>query len=105
MLNVRAGRGISHPILIQIRKGDPMVLYGLKDVWWETPKGYVSADWISYEKVAVSFVAKPRKVLLQLRSGLMSERLMDRVKVGALKYGSKVKIYEQSGSWYRIGSG
>lgn len=84
VLNVRGGRGISHPILKQIRKRNPLVLYGLKDGWWETPIGYVSADWISYAKAADPVVVK--------------------AKVGALRYGTKVKIYEQSGSWYRIGS-
>lgn len=103
VLNVRAGRGISHPILKQIRKGDPVVLYGLKDGWWETPAGYVSADWISYEKIAAPVVVKTKEGIVTAKIGLNVRKSPGGAKVGALKYGAKVKIYEKSGSWYRIG--
>jgi len=104
VLNVRAGRRTSHPILKQIRKGDPVVLYGLKDGWWETPTGYVSADWISYERVAAPVVIKTKEGIVIAKIGLNVRKTPGGAKMGALRYGTKVKIYEQSGAWYRIGS-
>jgi len=78
-----------------------LVLYGLKDGWWETPTGY--ANWISYEKVAAPVVVKCKEGIVTAKIGLNVRKSPGGAKVGALRYGSKVMIYEQSGSWYRVG--
>ncbi len=34
----------------KLMKGVPVTLYGLQGDWWETPTGYVSVGWISFDK-------------------------------------------------------
>lgn len=103
VLNVRAGRGVSNAIIGKLKKGAPVTLYGLQGGWWETPTGYVSADWISLDKVATPVEVKLQEGIVTATAGLNVRKSPGGQKVGALKYGTKVKIYEQSGSWYRIG--
>jgi len=105
VLNVRSGPGVSHDVIKQIRKGDPVVLYGLKGGWWETPTGFVSADWISLDKVSAPVTVATKWGTVTPKAGLNVRKSPGGAKVGALKYATKVRIYEQSGSWYRIGSG
>lgn len=104
VLNVRGGPGVTHDVVKQIRKGDPVVLYGLQDGWWETPSGYVSADWISLGKVQVKAEVKQEDGTVTATAGLNVRKSPGGAKVGALKHGAKVKILERSGSWYRIGN-
>lgn len=42
--------------------------------------------------------------MVTAKIGLNVRKTPGGTKVGALKHGTKVKIYEQSGSWYRIGA-
>ena len=104
VLNVRAGGGVSYDVIKQIRKGDPVVLYGLKNGWWETPTGYVSADWISLDKVSAPVVVAVKWAVVTARAGLNVRKSPGGAKVSAIKDGTKVRIYEQSGAWYRIGT-
>lgn len=103
VLNVRAGRGVSNAIIGKLKKGAPVTLYGLQSGWWETPTGYVSADWISLDKVATPVEVKLQEGIVTATAGLNIRKTPGGAKVGALKHNTKVKIYEQSGSWYRIG--
>ena len=60
-----------------------------------TPTRYVSVDWISLAKVGA-----PVEVKLQegtVTAGLNVRKSPVGAKVGALNYGTKVKILEQSG--------
>jgi uncharacterized protein YgiM (DUF1202 family) len=103
VLNVRAGRGVSNSIIGKLKKGAPVTLYGLQGGWWETPTGYVSADWISLDKVATPVEIKLLEGIVTATAGLNVRKSPGGAKVGALKHGTKVKIYEQLGTWYRIG--
>ncbi|MBW8308330.1 MAG: SH3 domain-containing protein [Candidatus Paracaedibacteraceae bacterium] len=50
VLNVRAGRGTEYQVVTQIQKGAKVTLMSLENGWYEIPKGYISADWISLKK-------------------------------------------------------
>ena len=104
VLNVRAGRGASNAIISKLKKGAPVTLYSLQGGWWETPTGYVSADWISLDKVHAPAEVKLKEGIVTATAGLNVRKSPGGAKVGALKHGTRVKIYEQSGSWYRIGA-
>lgn len=102
VLNVRAGRGTEYPILNQIRKCLEVTLLSHEDGWYELPKGYVSDDWISIEKVPQT-ESLMRSGVVTATAGLNIRKTPGGVKVGALKYGTSVKVYAQEGAWYRIG--
>lgn len=46
---------------------------------------------------------KTKEGVVTAKIGLNVRKTPGEAKVGALRYGTRVKIYEQSGSWYRIG--
>jgi len=107
VLNVRSGPGTGNAIIKTIHKDAPVTLYGLDRGWWETPTGYVSADWISMDKAPVPIVVAPKvqyatvmaKPYLNVRDDANGK------KIGILEDGSEVWIMGSKPGWYKVAWG
>jgi len=107
VLNVRSGPGTGNAIIRTLSKGAPVTLYGLSNGWWETPTGYVSADWITLDKVQAPIVMAPKvqyatvtaKPYLNVRSDANGK------KIGILEDGSEVWIMGSKPGWYKVAWG
>lgn len=106
-LNVRSGPGTSNPKVDELKQGEIVNLFEKKSGWWRIGQGqFVSADFIQVlatNNAPVS--ARKGKVtssFLNVRSGPGTNN----PKVGELKKGAVVTIYETSSNgWHRIGTG
>lgn len=107
VLNMRSGPGTGNGIIKTLRKGTSVTLYGLENGWWETPTGYISADWISLDKAPAPIVVAPRvqyaivtaKPYLNVRDDANGK------KIGILKDGSEVWIMGSKPGWYKVAWG
>ena len=104
VLNVRSGPGTGNGIIRTLSKGTPVTLYGLEKGWWETPTGYLSADWISLDKEPAPIVVAPKvqyaivtaKPYLNVRDDANGK------KIGILEDGSEVWIMGSKSGWYKV---
>lgn len=107
VLNVRRGPGVSHDIVLTMKKGDEVTLQELVDGWWRIPKGYVSADWISDKKSIHAETQTVKRVRGQVvNCTALNVRKTPSGKVlCTLSKGDVVDVVRKVGSWYELREG
>ena len=108
-LNVRNGPGTSNTKVAELHQGDVVNLLGKTNGWWQIAAGqFVSVDYIQVLAATSTSAAvansRPGKIANTPTVNVRSGPSTANPKVGELKQGSSVSIFETSrDGWHRIG--
>ena len=105
-LNVRSGASTKYRKIGSLEKGNTVNIYDAKDGWYKIKydgaNGWVSQKYVSKASQASSTTTTKKGTVtansLNVRSGASTSYK----KIGSLKKGAKVTIYQTKNGWYKI---
>lgn len=111
-LNIRSGRSTNHKILGTLKRGDKVKKLYLANGWWSIDVP-LSVDKRGYAFVSAKYIANIAPDQPKYSEGVVTATKGLNVRKGpgtrygivtALRYKTKVTIYEEKSGWYRIGT-
>ncbi|MGN1032591.1 MAG: SH3 domain-containing protein [Intestinibacter sp.] len=104
-LNVRSGASTSYKKIGSLKKGNTVTIYDTKNGWYKIKyngkNGWVSKQYVSTKTASSTTKTEKGTVTansLNVRSGASTSYK----KIGSLKKGSQVTIYDTKNGWYKI---
>lgn len=105
-LNIREGAGIQYKILGTYKKGDIVEILEEHQGWYKTPKGWISATYVTlWQQFGEQLEEKKKARVLATALNIRQQPSTSAKILGQYKKGDIVEVLEEKQGWYRTNKG